>query len=58
MNAVNGSTRSEETEEAVTRVTGQVRTCRPAFRQVNVDPETDPEGQDADPEPQIVRGED
>ncbi|MFF5930993.1 hypothetical protein [Streptomyces hydrogenans] len=55
VNAVNSSSRSGETEEAVT---GQVRTCLPAFREVNVDAGRDPEGQDADPEPQIVRGED
>ncbi|MFF2775893.1 hypothetical protein ACFVU3_13365 [Streptomyces sp. NPDC058052] len=55
MNAVDSSTCSGETEEAVT---GQVRTCLPAFDEVNVDPAADSAGQNADPEPQIVRGED
>ncbi|WP_159041673.1 hypothetical protein [Streptomyces aureus] len=55
MDAVNRPTHPGRTEEADT---GQVRTCRPAFRESDVDPAADTAGQDADPEPQIVRGED
>ncbi|MEV4940700.1 hypothetical protein [Streptomyces zaomyceticus] len=54
MDAVKSSTRFGGTEEAVT---GQVRTCRPAIHECDVDPDATT-GPDVDPEPQIVRGED
>ncbi|MGA5194221.1 hypothetical protein [Streptomyces exfoliatus] len=52
---VGNVTRSVRTGEAGA---GRIRTCRPAFRELDVEQSPETVGQERDPEPQIVRGED
>ncbi|MEV6250367.1 hypothetical protein AB0M38_29830 [Streptomyces sp. NPDC051742] len=55
MEDVSSTIRSARTGEAGA---GRIRTCRPAFRELDVEQSPETGGQERDPEPQIVRGED